>query len=144
MKKVSFFERFGHAIGYEFFAILLCSPLVAWMMDKPLHTAGALTVTMSLIAMIWNMLYNAGIDRWVSTPRINWSAKARFLHGLGFEATLIVWCLPVAAIMLDISIWQAFMVELGFFVFILPYTIIYNWLFDKLMHALNQRRHATA
>ncbi|HBM63547.1 MAG TPA: Na(+)-translocating NADH-quinone reductase subunit E [Pseudomonas sp.] len=142
MKNVSFTERLVHAVGYEVFAILLCAPLLSWIMGKSLATAGALAVTLSVIAMLWNMFYNALVDRWVQTERINWKASTRFVHGLGFEAGLVVWCLPVAAWMLDISLLQAFMVELGFFVIILPYTVVYNLAFDKARHLLVQRRLA--
>ncbi|NVN63263.1 multidrug/biocide efflux PACE transporter [Pseudomonas putida] len=142
MKNVSFTERLVHAVGYEVFAVLLCAPLLSWVMGKSLATAGALEVTLSVIAMLWNMVYNALVDRWVQTERINWKAGTRFVHGLGFEAGLVVWCLPVAAWMLEISLLQAFMVELGFFVIILPYTVVYNWAFDKVRHLLVQRRLA--
>ncbi|WHH50386.1 multidrug/biocide efflux PACE transporter [Pseudomonas sp. Ap32] len=142
MKNVSFTERLVHAVGYEVFAVLLCAPLLSWVMGKSLATAGALAVILSVIAMLWNMVYNALVDRWVQTERINWKAGTRFVHGLGFEAGLVVWCLPVAAWMLEISLLQAFMVELGFFVIILPYTVVYNWAFDKVRHLLVQRRLA--
>ena len=142
MKNVSFTERLVHAVGYEVFAVLLCAPLLSWVMGKSLATAGALAVTLSVIAMLWNMVYNALVDRWVQTERIHWKASARFVHGLGFEAGLVVWCLPVAAWMLEISLLQAFMVELGFFVIILPYTVLYNWAFDKARHLVMQRRSA--
>ena len=139
MKNVSFTERLVHAVGYEVFAVLLCAPLLSWVMGKSLATAGALAVTLSVIAMLWNMVYNALVDRWVQTERIHWKASARCVHGLGFEAGLVVWCLPVAAWMLDISLWQALMVELGFFVIILPYTVVYNWAFDQVRHWITQR-----
>ncbi|WP_350012436.1 multidrug/biocide efflux PACE transporter [Pseudomonas asiatica] len=142
MKNVSFTERLVHAVGYEVFAVLLCAPLLSWVMGKSLATAGALAVTLSVIAMLWNMVYNALVDRYVRVERIQWKASARFVHGLGFAAGLVVWCLPVAAWMLEISLLQAFMVELGFFVIILPYTVLYNWAFDKARHLLMQRRFA--
>jgi uncharacterized membrane protein len=34
---------------------------------------------------------------------------------------------PIAAWMLSISFLQAFMLEIGFFLFFLPYTMLYNW-----------------
>jgi len=42
--------------------------------------------------------------------------------------------------MLEISLLQAFMVELGFFVIILPYTVVYNWAFDRARYFIMQRR----
>lgn len=41
MKTVSFTERLVHAVGYEAFAVLLCAPLLSWVMGKSLATAGA-------------------------------------------------------------------------------------------------------
>lgn len=142
MKKVSFTERMVHAVGYEVFAVLLCAPLLSWVLGKSLATAGGLAVTLSVIAMAWNVTYNALIDRVVQTERVAWKPWTRVAHGLGFEAGLVVWCLPVAAWMLDISLLQAFMVELGFFVIILPYTVVYNWAFDKARHYVVQRQAA--
>jgi len=142
MKKTSFTERLVHAVGYEVFAVLLCAPLLSWIMGKSLATAGALAATLSVIAMLWNMLYNALVDRVVRTERIHWKTTTRLIHGLGFEAGLVVWCLPVAAWMLGISLWQAFLVELGFFVVILPYTVLYNWAFDRARYFVLQRRLA--
>lgn len=142
MKKVSFTERMVHAVGYEVFAVLLCAPLLSWVLGKSLATAGGLAVTLSVIAMAWNVAYNALIDRVVQTERVAWKPWTRVAHGLGFEAGLVVWCLPVAAWMLDISLLQAFMVELGFFVIILPYTVVYNWAFDKARHYVVQRQTA--
>lgn len=142
MKKVSFTERTVHAVGYEVFAVLLCAPLLSWVLGKSLATAGGLAVTLSVIAMAWNVAYNALIDRVVQTERVAWKPWTRVAHGLGFEAGLVVWCLPVAAWMLDISLLQAFMVELGFFVIILPYTVVYNWAFDKARHYVVQRQAA--
>lgn len=52
MKNVSFTERLVHAVGYEVFAVLLCAPLLSWIMGKSLATAGALAVTLSVIAML--------------------------------------------------------------------------------------------
>ena len=142
MKKVSFTERMVHAVGYEVFAVLLCAPLLSWVLGKSLATAGGLAVTLSVIAMAWNVAYNALIERVVQTERVAWKPWTRVAHGLGFEAGLVVWCLPVAAWMLDISLLQAFMVELGFFVIILPYTVVYNWAFDKARHYVVQRQTA--
>ncbi|MDE4538463.1 multidrug/biocide efflux PACE transporter [Pseudomonas sp. ITEM 17296] len=142
MKKVSFTERMVHAVGYEVFAVLLCAPLLSWVLGKSLATAGGLAVTLSVIAMAWNVAYNALIERVVQTERVAWKPWTRVAHGLGFEAGLVVWCLPVAAWMLDISLLQAFMVELGFFVIILPYTVVYNWAFDKARHYVVQRQAA--
>ncbi|QXH44873.1 multidrug/biocide efflux PACE transporter [Pseudomonas xanthosomatis] len=135
--RVSLTERLTHAIGYEIGAVVLSAPVMAWVFDKPMETTGALALVISLIAMGWNMAYNALVDRFVSRPRSQWRFTNRLLHGLGFEGGIIVLCLPVAMWMLDIGLVTAFMLEAGFFVFILPYTVLYNWGFDKLKQQLS-------
>ena len=84
MKNVSFTERLVHAVGYEVFAVLLCAPLLSWIMGKSLATAGALAVPLSVIAMLWIMVYYAVVDSWVHTELINWMSSTRFVHCLGF------------------------------------------------------------
>lgn len=124
-------ERFIHATGFEVLAILVFSPLMAWALDAQVATAGALTVMMSLLAMLWNMIYNGLIDRYWASNRQQWRLRVRLLHGVVFEAGLVVLCVPLTAWMLGLTLWQAVLVELAFFVFILPYTVAYNWGFDK-------------
>jgi len=41
-----------------------------------------------------------------------------------------------------VSLWQAFMIEVAFFLFFLPYTVVYNWRYDKLRERFTAgRRH---
>lgn len=131
--------RVAHTVGYEAFAVLLLAPVMAWVMDKPIATAGAVTVTLSCMAMAWNVVYNVMVDRYAGADRSQWKFGAFALHGIGFEVGIIVLCLPVVAWMLSISLLQAFVMEIGFFVLILPYTMIYNWAFYKVKARLEQR-----
>lgn len=123
-------ERFFHAVGFEALAVSIVSPLAAWAMDKPLFQMGALAVMLSTVAMLWNMIYNAGFDRLFPNGRQTWSL--RVLHALAFEGGFILIGLPIAAWMLNVSLWQALLLEIGFFLFFLPYTVVYNWLYDTL------------
>ncbi|MOA52874.1 Bacterial Transmembrane Pair family protein [compost metagenome] len=47
---------------------------------------------------------------------------------------------PIAALMLDVSLVQAFLLEIGFFAFMLPYTMAYNWVYDLLRQRLLNAR----
>ncbi|MEN4910980.1 multidrug/biocide efflux PACE transporter [Erwinia amylovora] len=125
-------ERFSHAAGFELLAIVLVSPLAAWAMNKPLFQMGLLAIVLSTVAMIWNMVYNAGFDRLWPRDKIQRRLKLRILHALGFEGGFIAIGLPIAASMLGITLWQAFLIEVAFFLFFLPYTVVYNWLYDKI------------
>ncbi|MGV3346458.1 multidrug/biocide efflux PACE transporter [Enterobacteriaceae bacterium LUAb1] len=131
MKTRSLRERVLHAVCFEALAITIISPLAAWAMNKPLFQMGALAAMLSTVAMLWNMIYNSVFDRfWLpGQPR---NLLVRVCHALGFEGGFILIGLPVAAWMLGTGLWQAFLLEVGFFLFFLPYTVVYNWIYDRI------------
>ena len=122
MRTRSLKERFYPAAGFEVLAILTVAPLAAWIMEKPLFQMGALAIMLSTVAMLWNMIYNTGFDR-IWPPQRKRGLGLRAIHALGFEGGFIVIGLPIAAWMLKITLLQAFMVEVAFFLFFLPYTM---------------------
>ncbi|MDI9220817.1 multidrug/biocide efflux PACE transporter [Pantoea sp. EA-12] len=131
MRTRSLKERFCHAAGFEVLAILTVAPLAAWVMDKPLFQMGALAIMLSTVAMLWNMIYNSGFDR-IWPPHVKRGLGLRAVHALGFEGGFIVIGLPIAAWMLNITLLEAFVLEVAFFLFFLPYTMAYNWMWDKM------------
>ncbi|EHC75403.1 hypothetical protein LTSEMON_4241 [Salmonella enterica subsp. enterica serovar Montevideo str. S5-403] len=58
--------------------------------------------------------------------------KVRALHALGFESGFIVIGVSIVAWVLNVSLLQAFTLEIGFLLFFLPYTMLYNWAYDVL------------
>ncbi|WMY72308.1 multidrug/biocide efflux PACE transporter [Buttiauxella selenatireducens] len=130
-QKRTFAERIVHAVGFEVIAIAICAPVAAWIMDKPLFQMGALSIMLSTVAMVWNMIYNAGFDKFFPVGQKR-RVPLRVAHAVGFEGGFILIGLPIAAWMLDITLLQAFMVEIGFFLFFLPYSVVYNWGYDAL------------
>ncbi|MNW12636.1 Bacterial Transmembrane Pair family protein [compost metagenome] len=72
--------------------------------------------------------------------RVARNLKVRVFHALGFEAGFVLIGVPIAAWMLSISFVQAFMLEIGFFLFFLPYTMFYNWAYDTLREKVIKRR----
>ncbi|WP_336818728.1 multidrug/biocide efflux PACE transporter [Cedecea sp. MMO-103] len=124
-------ERIVHAVGFEAIAIGICAPTAAWLMNKPLFQMGALAIMLSTVAMVWNIIYNAGFDKFYP-PSLKRGMGLRVAHALGFEGGFILIGLPLAAWMLNVTLLQALMVEIGFFLFFLPYTVAYNWCYDWL------------
>lgn len=125
-------ERVVHAVGFEALALLLCAPLGAWILGKPVLEIGLLSALISAVAMAWNMIYNAGFDFFWPVARFARTLKVRALHAIGFEGGLILICVPMTAFVLDSSLAYAFAVEVGFLLAFLPYTIAYNWVYDSL------------
>ncbi|WOA54589.1 multidrug/biocide efflux PACE transporter [Dickeya solani] len=129
-------ERMAHAIGFEVMALLICAPIGAWVLGRSILQVGALSIMLSSVAMIWNVVYNSQFDRLWPVSRVRRGLWVRMGHALGFEGGFILIGLPLAAWMLNITLWQALMVEIGFFLFFLPYTMAYNWLYDLLRERL--------
>ncbi|AIR69133.1 multidrug/biocide efflux PACE transporter [Dickeya fangzhongdai] len=129
-------ERMAHAVGFEVMALLICAPIGAWVLGRSILQVGALSIMLSSVAMVWNVAYNSLFDRLWPVSRVRRGLWVRMGHALGFEGGFILIGLPLAAWMLDITLWQALMVEIGFFLFFLPYTMAYNWLYDLLRERL--------
>lgn len=125
-------ERVLHAVGFEVMALLICAPVGAWVLERPILQVGVLSLLLSSVAMVWNVVYNSLFDWLWPVSRVARTLWVRIAHALGFEGGFIVMGLPLAAWMLHITLWQALMVEIGFFLFFLPYTVAYNWLYDLL------------
>jgi uncharacterized membrane protein len=128
----SWTERVLHATAFELIATLICAPALAFAMGQPMLQMGALTITISLIAMAWNMVFNAGFDRlqrrhgFVKTPRV------RIVHALAFEFGLAAVAVPLTAWWLDITLWAALVLDFAILLFFLPYTFAFNWVYDVL------------
>ena len=56
-------ERVFHALAFEVIATILCAPLFSWLLGLPLTQMGALTIMFALVAMAWNMVFNALFER---------------------------------------------------------------------------------
>ncbi|MDF3936114.1 multidrug/biocide efflux PACE transporter [Pseudomonas citronellolis] len=125
-------ERLFHAVLFEFIALVICAPTLAWLMGQPLAHVGALTLMFSLIATLWNMVYNALFDR--AQRRIGFSRTlpVRVLHASLFELGLIFMLVPLAAWWLGVGLLEAFILDIGLILFFLPYTIVFNWVYDAL------------
>lgn len=126
----SIVERICQAIGFELLAILICTPLLAWIMDKPLLDMGAVTVLIALLALAWNVVFNRFFDRMLVRLNVAHTAWVRVIHALLFEGGLIVMGVPLIAWWLSVSLWQAFLLDIGVLLFFLPYTYVYHWGYD--------------
>ncbi|WP_214041964.1 PACE efflux transporter, partial [Klebsiella pneumoniae] len=81
-------------------------------------------------AMVWNFIYNAAFDRLWAVSSFPRQLKVRALHALGFEPGFVIIGVTMVAIVLGVSRLQAFMLEIGFMLFFLPYTLALTWVWD--------------
>jgi len=132
-------ERIFQAIGFELLAILICTPLLAWLLQKPLLDMGAVTVLIALLALGWNVVFNRFFDQVLVRLNIAHNAWVRVVHALLFEGGLIVMGVPLIAWWLSVSLWQALLLDIGVLLFFLPYTYVYHWAYDVLRERLVSR-----
>lgn len=130
--KKSMSERILHAVSFEVIAIAITAPIGAWMLGRSMVEMGSVAIVLSTIAMLLNVIYNMIFDHFWPLSKGPRSVGVRVTHAIGFELSFIVVGLPIIAIMLNMTLWNAFMLELGFFAFFLFYTYAFNWVFDKL------------
>ncbi|MFJ3521066.1 multidrug/biocide efflux PACE transporter [Pseudomonas sp. NPDC090203] len=135
-------ERAFHALLFELIGVVLFAPGLAWVLGQSLGKMGAMTVMISTVAMLWNMLFNAGFDRLRARLGFAMTLKVRALHAISFETGLIVAVVPLAAWWLSISLWEAFLLDIGLLLLFLPYTMVFNMAYDKVREKLVARRDA--
>ena len=133
-------ERVCQAIGFEVFAVLMCTPLFAWLMDKPLLDMGVVTLANCFIALGWNVLFNGMFDRLRERFAMGLNGWTRVLHALLFEGGLVIVSVPLVAWWLNISMLQALILDIGVLLFFLPYTYVYHWGYDVVRERVMLRR----
>lgn len=118
---------------YELIAIAMSTLGLALLADRGAGHASVAAVAASAIAVAWNFLYNAAFEAWEARQATRGRSVARRIaHAVGFEAGLVVTLVPLFAWWLEISLWQAFLLDLGLIVFFLVYTFVFNLAFDRV------------
>lgn len=118
---------------YEAIAIACSSAGLALLTDSGVGHASLAAVAASLIAVGWNLTYNSLFERWeAQQTRKGRSLLRRVVHAVGFESGLVIILVPLFAWWLGITLWEAFVLDLGLIVFFLVYTFLFNLAFDRL------------
>ncbi len=126
-------RRIVQATLYEGIAIAVVTPTLMLAFSHPPGSALMLSVLMSTIALTWNYLFNLVFERWEARQTVKGrSLVRRIAHGIGFEGGLALILLPVMAYWLDVSLWAAFLADLGLLAFFFVYTVAFTWAFDRI------------
>ncbi|MBL0946365.1 MAG: PACE efflux transporter [Hydrogenophaga sp.] len=118
---------------YEAIAIVSSSAGLALLSGSGMGHASVAAVAASVIAVVWNLVYNTLFERWEARQTTKGrSVLRRVVHAVGFETGLVVTLVPLFAWWLGITLWQAFVLDLGLIVFFLVYTFVFNLAFDRV------------
>jgi uncharacterized membrane protein len=137
-------RRVVQAVLYEACAIAFVAPTLSWLFGRAPLDALGLALTLSAIALSWNYVFNLLFERWEARQVVKGrSWWRRLVHGAGFEGGLSCILVPVMALWLNISLWQALVANLGILLFFLCYTVAFTWCFDRVF-GLPQAARAAA
>ncbi|MFT6507732.1 MAG: putative membrane protein [Colwellia polaris] len=124
-------ERVFQAVFFEVCMLVIMVPLSAIITGFSAGKMITVSIALSIFAMLWNYIYNIIFDKLMGGNRIDRSVVVRGIHASGFEFGMVIITLPVLAWYLKISWLAAITLEAGFLIFILLYTFIFNWLYDR-------------
>ena len=124
-------ERVFQAIFFEVSTLAIVVPVSVLIGGFETGKMAIVGIGLSLFAMVWNYVYNIVFDKCVGNNRVARGMAIRMTHAIGFELGMVVITLPVLAWFLDITWLAATILEAGFLIFILFYTLLFNWLYDR-------------
>ena len=135
-------ERVFHAVIFEVTANVIIALSLAWLMNVSVLQSGSLSVISALTATVWNFIFNKLFDSLQKKHQFQRTFLVRAIHAVGFETGLIISLIPVAMVMLNLTVTEAFFVEIGLVLFFLPYTMLFNWLYDYLRWSFVGRKRS--
>lgn len=134
MQTRSFPDRVRHALSFEIVGLAIFIPLAALFFHQPAWDMGVIGLVSATVAMLWNFVFNIGFDHGMIrlTGRATKSMRVRVLHALMFEGGLLIMLIPLTIWYLQISLWQALMMDLAIEIFYLVYTFFFNIVYDRV------------
>jgi uncharacterized membrane protein len=126
-----------HATVYEAIAIVMVALLMQPLAEHGLSQSAPLAVGTSVIAMVWNITFNALFEAWERRQQRPGEQRSRSLmrravHAVGFEGGLVALTVPLIAWSLHLGWWPALLADLGLVSVFLVYTFCFNWCFDRV------------
>ncbi|RKF17184.1 PACE efflux transporter [Roseovarius spongiae] len=125
-------DRIRHALSFEIIALLIIIPVWSLGFGKPMQDIGVVAAVSSAIATAWVYVFNGLFDRVMLrlAGHLDKSFRLRILHTLLFEAGMLIVLLPFLMWYLELTLVEAFLLDVSFTIFYLVYTFVFNWLYD--------------
>ena len=127
-------DRIRHAISFEAIGIIIATPLAAFAFHLPGGDSAVIVIASATVAMLWNYIYNLGFDHVMQrqTGSTAKTTRIRIVHAVLFELGLLAIMLPLVAWYLQISIWQALIMDIALALFYMAYAFVFNWAYDRV------------
>lgn len=125
-------RRVVYVFLYEVFAIAATSFGLSSMTGEGAASTGMVATVTAVIAVTWNIIWNGLFERWeASQAQRGRGLGRRIAHAIGMEGGLVVMLVPLFAWWFGVSLWHAFVMDLGLLAYFLVYTFVFNWCFDR-------------
>ncbi len=112
---------------------IACTTAMLTLTGHDSAKASATAVGASAVAIVWNFIFNSLFEAWETRQATKGRSLARRVaHAIGFEGGLVLLLVPLIAWWLNITVWQAFVLDLGLVVFFVVYGFLFNLAFDHL------------
>ncbi|MBB4053449.1 putative membrane protein [Devosia subaequoris] len=127
-------DRIRHALSFEIIGILLATPLGALFFGLHGGDSAVIVIGSATVAMAWNYVFNLLFDKALNrlAGTTLKTGPIRILHAVMFEIGLLLMLMPLIALYLGITLWQAFVMDLAFALFYMGYALVFNWAYDRL------------
>ncbi|RYE07688.1 MAG: PACE efflux transporter [Hyphomicrobiales bacterium] len=127
-------DRIRHALSFELIGILLATPLAAFIFHLHAGDSAVIVIGSATVAMLWNYIYNLGFDKMLQKLRGTTlkTTPIRILHAVLFELGLLTMLMPLIALYLGISLWEALVMDMAFAAFYMVYAFVFNWAYDRV------------
>ncbi len=137
-------DRIRHALSFEIIGLILVIPLGALVFHHPMEDIGVVTVVASIVATVWNYLYNWGFDHALkrTTGSVQKSLPLRVGHAVLFELGLVALLTPFVAWYLGIGVIEALLLDVSIAVFYMVYAFAFNWAYDRVFPIPGEAKRA--
>lgn len=123
-------ERIFHALLFEAVALLLLTLLAVIITGNDVAKMSGLAIALSMIAMLWNFIFNILFDKLYGEDRYSRRLWIRIQHGFWFELGMLVFSFPVMMWVLQLDFLAVLLLDIGTMAFFLLYAIAFNWIYD--------------
>ena len=125
-------RRIVHALSYEIILLVIIALALSFIFELPLEVTGVLGIFMAVTSVIWNMVFNHYFEKFEAKQQLKRTVRVRILHAIGFEGGLMLATIPMVAYAMNMSLWQAIVLDFSLTLCILVYTFIFQWCYDLI------------
>lgn len=126
-------RRLIYATMFEAGGVLLSTALLLLLAETTAGGSLVFSILASTVAMLWNMIFNAGFEAWEAGQTVKGrSLPRRIAHALLFEAGLVLLLLPLTMWWFTVTLLQALGFEAVLILAFLIYTYLFTLGFDRL------------